>query len=73
MDRQKLIDALNNLDEKADTYSEEIEDKKELEKDYDLLFNFIINKTRDEEEAERTEAELEDLGSRLYNFRKMNN
>ena len=41
MKKEELIDALNRLDEKADMYSENIDDKKEQKKDYDLLFDFI--------------------------------
>lgn len=37
----KLMNALNNLDEKAEAYSEDIKDKKEQQRDYDLLFDFI--------------------------------
>ena len=39
--RDRLLDALNRLDQSADSGNTEYKEKKQQEKDYDLLCDFI--------------------------------
>lgn len=44
--QDNLIDALNRLDESADLGNTEYKEKKQQEKDYKLLFNYIVKSTQ---------------------------
>lgn len=47
--QDQLIDALNHLDEYADMGSDTTEEKSDLQKSYNFLFNFILQASSEED------------------------